>query len=132
VAAAHRRGESGLEIIRPAQTRRHPQAFFGVFQHGLDLFAGYAGEPFEKIVHRRAVFEILKQRRHRHARVFEQPRAADLSGDAFHGGTLAPIQHDETITLIPRACKSRLALRSLHKRAVIRTESFSRPLKAKS
>ena len=48
---------------------RDREALFRVFQHGLDLFAGHAGKPFEKIVHRRAVFEILKQRRHRHARV---------------------------------------------------------------
>jgi hypothetical protein len=32
-------------------------------------------------------------------RAFEQPRAADFSGDAFHRGTFAPIQHDQTITL---------------------------------
>ena len=50
------------------------KTLFRVFQHRFHLFAGHAWKPFEKIVHRRAVFEILKQRRYRHARAFEQPR----------------------------------------------------------
>jgi len=41
-----------------ARGLRGRQALSGVFQHGLDLFAGHAGKPFEKIIHRRAVFEI--------------------------------------------------------------------------
>ena len=82
-----------------ARDLRDNKTLFGVFQYGLNLFARHAGKPFKKIVHCRAVFEILKQRRHRHARAFEQPRTADLSSNAFDRRTLAPIQHGHTITL---------------------------------
>jgi hypothetical protein len=76
-----------------ARGLRDRQALSGMFQHSFDLFTGHAGKPLQKIVHRCAVFQIFKQRSHRHARAFEQPRATDLSGDAFHRVTFAPIQH---------------------------------------
>jgi hypothetical protein len=60
----------------------------------LNLFAGHAGKPFEKITHRCAVLQILKQRRHRHARALEEPRAADFAGDALNRSTFIPIQHE--------------------------------------
>jgi hypothetical protein len=52
------------------------------------LFAGYAFIPTKKIVHTTARFKILEERANRKPCALENPRAADTSGDAFHGGTL--------------------------------------------
>src|SRR5262249_20339285 len=71
-------------------------ALFGVAQHQLDLLTRYARKPFQEFINPSAAFEVLKQRLHRHARALEQPRAADLSGRAFHGWAFAPIKHAES------------------------------------
>ena len=40
----------------------------------------------------RSGLEVLEDRSHRHARIFEHPGAAALAGDAFDGGALRPIE----------------------------------------
>jgi hypothetical protein len=77
---------------------RHEQALFGVFQNGFHLLACHTRKPFKKVVHRCAIFEVLEERRYRHARAFEQPRTADFARHALDRRTLVPIKHDQTIT----------------------------------
>src|ERR1043165_4777310 len=69
----------------------------GEFQNGFNLFARHAGKPFEKLADSRPVFEILEERLHRNARAAKNPRAADLAGHAFNGGTLTPIEHGKSL-----------------------------------
>ena len=69
------------------------QTLLGVPQHSLELFAGDAGEPFEEIIQARAVFQVFKERLHRHSRPPENPGAADPSRVPFDCRTLSPIKH---------------------------------------
>jgi len=69
------------------------QAALGVFKHGLDLLSGYAGEPFEKIIHTRAILEILEERLDRNSRALKQPGAADLPRFPLHSRTMIPVEH---------------------------------------
>src|ERR1017187_2831023 len=67
------------------------QALRREMQHRVDLFAR-DGEFLHDFFHGQASFQILEHRGNRHPRVLKHPRAADLAGDTFHGGTLGPIE----------------------------------------
>src|SRR6266702_7838039 len=60
-------------------------------QDGRDLFACQV-KPFHDFFYAGAGFEILEDDGDGHTRVFENPRAAYLSRDAFHRRALRPIQ----------------------------------------
>ena len=95
--AAERSGRSLVEKNFHATTSARDQAGLGEFQNRFHLLAGDAGKPVKKIVHACARLDVFKQGIHWHAGVFENPRAADLGGVAFHRRALAPVEHDETI-----------------------------------
>ena len=78
---------------RPFARSGHRQAAFGLLQHGLDLLAGDTGKPTQELVHRRAVFEVLKKSAHWHPSGFEHPGTAHLPGHPLDRRTLRPIQH---------------------------------------
>ena len=69
---------------------------FHFLEHGEDLGTLHAGETFEKILDGIAGLEMGEQALHRHARAFEDQRAAEdfrvgMVGAFFaHGGTLRP------------------------------------------
>ncbi|MGH7844200.1 MAG: hypothetical protein ACREQW_03385 [Candidatus Binatia bacterium] len=85
---------------------RHSQTAFRVAEDKLHLFTRHAGEPRQKIINSRAVFEVLEQRLDRHTCAFEQPFTANLSRDAFDGRTLAPIEHEAILRDAPLARKA--------------------------
>jgi hypothetical protein len=65
----------------------------GVAKDGFDLGTGYAGEPFEEIVHSGAVFEVGEERLDRDSRAAENPGPADGFGVSLDGWAGAPIKH---------------------------------------
>src|ERR1017187_8396991 len=95
-----------------ATNLHHREALPGVFQNGFHLFTCHTRKPFKKIVHRRAAFEVLEQRRHRHACALEQTRAADFARHTFNRRTSVPIKHGKTIT--PRCNDSKRKLAREH------------------
>jgi hypothetical protein len=66
-------------------------------QNSLDLFAGHSGEPFQKIVHAGAIFQVRKEGLHWNARSSENPGAADFPGISLHRRALFPIKHKERL-----------------------------------
>jgi len=51
-----------------------------MFEYNACLFQRDSGKPFDKLMDRRIVFQVLKKRRHWHARSAEHPGATDASG----------------------------------------------------
>ena len=96
---AQRDGSSLVEqhsqaVAPPSPGRsRNGQAALSVFEHGLDVLAGHAGEPLKEIVDSRPAFQILEKRLHRHPRALKQPGAAHLTRHALNRRTFAPIEH---------------------------------------
>lgn len=87
--------------------RRSVEASRGKFQHGLDLF-GCSVEPFSDVLDACSGFEVFKDGGYRHPRPAKDPRAADLAGDALHGGALRPIKSHippplSLFSVLPRA-----------------------------
>src|SRR5665213_698205 len=78
---------------------RNREAFLGMREDGFDLLGRYAWKPFKEIAYCRAVFDVLKQRHHRYACSFEQPRATHFSRHTLNSGTFVPIQHGITLPL---------------------------------
>lgn len=64
-----------------------------MLQNGLDLFTGYAGEPLEKVVDPRAIFEIRKEGLDRNPGTAEDPGTADLFRSSLDRRALVPIKH---------------------------------------
>src|SRR6202163_2572474 len=60
--------------------------------NGLDLFAVETVKPLHNVVDVGPGFQILEDGGYRHARALKNPRAAYFAGDAFHRGTLRPIE----------------------------------------
>ena len=58
-----------------------------------------AREPFDELVDRRTVFEILKECRYRYARATKKPGAAVALSIVLNSITGRPINHDESIAL---------------------------------
>src|ERR1017187_8140138 len=71
--------------------------------HRLHLLADDTGKPSQELIHRGAVFEVLKKRAHRHPCGFENPGAAHLPGHPFDRRTLSPIQHRQKHMSTPAA-----------------------------
>jgi hypothetical protein len=69
-----------------------------VAEDGVDLGAGYAGEPFEEVVDAGAVFEVGEESLHGDSRAAENPGAADGFGVSLDGWAGAPIKHAERLT----------------------------------
>ena len=67
-------------------------------QNSRDLLARYAGEPFQKIIHSRAIFEVLEQRLNRNTGTFEQPCTAYFPRNSLNRRTLTPIKHALNVT----------------------------------
>ena len=88
-----RNGRTLIEQDPHIASRRNSKALTRVLEDGINLVAGYPWEPRQEIRNRCAAFEILEERAHRNARGPKQPFSADLSGDAFDGGALVPIEH---------------------------------------
>src|ERR1700690_1487389 len=78
-------------LIKENTHSRHCQRPRGMFQHFIRLFTRDAREPFEKVFHPCAAFNILKQRGHRNAGSTEDPRAADALGLALRPRTREPV-----------------------------------------
>jgi hypothetical protein len=70
---------------------RFREAFGGEANHGFDFVRRHV-ENLCDLFDQPAGFKILKDGLHGHTRSFENPRAADFTGDAFHGRALRPIQ----------------------------------------
>jgi hypothetical protein len=70
-----------------------------VFKNGPRLRQTDAGEPFNELVDRRTVFQILKQCRYRYSRATKKPGAAVALSIALNGITGRPINHAESIAL---------------------------------
>src|SRR5262245_24618938 len=70
----------------------------GEFNHALDLFAVEAVIPLHNLVKAGARFEIFKDGRNGHARSFENPRAADLSGYALNDRTQRPVERGHGVS----------------------------------
>jgi hypothetical protein len=77
-----------------------------MMQDKFNLFTRHAGEPLQKIINSRTIFEVLEQRLDRDTCTFEQPFTADFSRGAFYGRTLAPIKHEAILRDAPLACKA--------------------------
>ena len=58
-----------------------------------------AREPFDELVDRRTVFEILKECRYRYARATKKPGAAVALSIVLNSIAGRPINHDESIAL---------------------------------
>ena len=68
-----------------------------MFQHGLDLFPGHAGEPLEKIIHPGAILQIGEEGLHRNSRAAEQPGPTDLLQSSLDRRALIRIHHRERL-----------------------------------
>jgi hypothetical protein len=64
-----------------------------MLQNGLDLFTCHTGEPLEKVVDPRAIFEVRKEGLDRNPGAAEDPGTADLSRISLDRRTLVPIKH---------------------------------------
>lgn len=51
-----------------------------MLQDSINLIATDPGKPFQKLVHSRAGFNVLKKRGHRNSRPTKQPSTTDLLG----------------------------------------------------
>src|SRR5271157_4229963 len=61
------------------------------FEHAYNLFPCHV-EPLHDFLDTCPGFEVLENGGNRHTGVPKNPRAADLAGDALHGGALRPIE----------------------------------------
>src|ERR1051326_2094318 len=75
-----------------------------MLQNCLRLLAAHSREPIKKIIDPRPIFDVLKQRFHRHPRPLEDPCAAHLPPDALHNRTLAPSPPDFLVCAPPGPC----------------------------
>jgi hypothetical protein len=67
-------------------------------QHGIDLFTRH-GKFLHHFFYGQASLQILEYRCDWHPGIPEHPGAANFAGDAFHGGTLRPIESCHVLTL---------------------------------
>jgi hypothetical protein len=70
-----------------------------MLKNGTRLRKTYAGEPFNELVDRRTVFQILKECRYGYSRATKKPRAAIALSIVLNGITGRPINHAESISL---------------------------------
>ena len=65
-----------------------------VFKHGAHLLERDAGEPFDKLPHRRPIFKILKECNHRHSGPAKHPGATDALRVTLYCFARGPVDHD--------------------------------------
>jgi hypothetical protein len=70
-----------------------------VLEHNACLLKSYAREPLNELMDRCVIFEVLEQRRYRHARAAKDPRTTDASGVALDGSARGPVDHGEMVAL---------------------------------
>jgi hypothetical protein len=70
----------------------------GMIEHRANLLQRDPGKPIDKLRHQRAVFKILKEGGHGHARAAKHPRAADAFWVPLDGRARRPIDHEENGT----------------------------------
>lgn len=101
---------------------------FHFLEHGEDLRTLHAGETFQKIAGRIAGLEVVEQALHRHARAFEDQRAAEdfrvgmVSAFFAHGKTIRPFVFWGKVKLAPSArhiCRNRFPKRTKPRRGEI-------------
>lgn len=83
-----------------------------MFEDSLDLLAIDAGKPLEELDDRRAISRFSNSAR-TCTLVSEQPLPTDLPRDAFHGGTLAPVEHAGSVLRWPKEANVRAQLPSM-------------------
>lgn len=71
---------------------RRAQAARGELENRFDVIPCQSGVKLDQFVDSHAIFEVFEYGRNRHPRIAEYPRAADFSGNAFHGWALRPIE----------------------------------------
>jgi len=71
---------------------RCAQAARGEFENRFDVIPCQSGVKLDQFVDSHTIFKVFENGRNRHPRIAEYPRAADFSGDAFHGWALRPIE----------------------------------------
>jgi hypothetical protein len=74
----------------------HSRDFQGLgrmFQHATGLLRRDARKPLQKVLDRRAIFNVLEQRGHGHASTAKNPRAADAISVALDGRARGPVNH---------------------------------------
>jgi hypothetical protein len=100
-------------------------SIFGECENLEHLFAIYPGKPLQKLINRRAGFEIFEQRLHWDARPFESPRAAQRICRTFNCRARAPIDHLSILSPVVHTAK-RLCLfgNPQLKRSVLSTINF--------
>ena len=91
---------------------RHGEAVARVLEHGIHLRPRHAREPLEKLADGRAALEILEEGAHGHTRGAEQPFSADLSGHAFYGRALTPVEHERKVLTMGTLAKAAAGARS--------------------
>lgn len=64
-----------------------------MLEDGINLLARGTGKPLQKLIHRRAAFEIFEQRAYGHPRAAKDPRPAHFLRVALNRGTSAPLKH---------------------------------------
>lgn len=81
------------------------EAALRVFENGVDMRAFDAWKPRQELIDRRAALYTLEERLDGHARVLEQPGAADFSGYPLDGGALRPVDHHHKVVKFTRKSK---------------------------
>ena len=67
-------------------------------EHGADLLESDTRKPIHELRRDRTIFEILEERRYRHARAAKHPDTAHAVGIPFNGRASRPIDHGENGT----------------------------------
>ena len=94
---SHRGWDSLIEKDPQVRGSDLGQALCRVLQDGLDLWAGHAGEPFEKLLNGRPTLQVLEQGSDRDARAPEGPGSADSVRISLDGVAPSPIKHVQTL-----------------------------------
>lgn len=65
-----------------------------MFEYNARLVKRHAWEPLDELMDGCVIFQVLEERRHRHARASEDPGAADASRVKLDGCARGPIDHE--------------------------------------
>ena len=68
-------------------------ALRGVLQDRVNLLRSGPFEPFDEVVDRGSIFQVLEQRGDRHSRTAKDPCATHTLGIAFDSGAGVPVDH---------------------------------------
>ncbi len=90
---SQRSGSSLIEENSQMASRLYGEAAIRVLQNGINLLARDTGEPLKELIDRRPAFEVLEEGANGYTRRPEEPFTTDLSGDAFDGRAITPVEH---------------------------------------